>query len=81
MSVKDSQGDSVEILSLREKENSRQMKKSEREKGLRDWISLKEMIEKSLRCLSKCKSYLEDTSEANVIRHNVRLIYLFQIIL
>lgn len=57
------------------------MKKSEREKGLRDWISLKEMIEKSLRHLSKCKSYLEDTSKANAIRHNVRLMYLFQIIL
>lgn len=57
------------------------MKKSEKEKGLRDWISLKEMIEKNLGHPSKCKSFLEDTSEANAIRHNVRLIYLFQIIL
>lgn len=57
------------------------MKKSEKGKGLRDWISLKEMIEKNLRHPSKCKSFLEDTSEANAIRHNVRLIYLFQIIL
>lgn len=50
MSFKDAQGEFLEIQYLQEEENSQRTKHYEKEKGLWDWISLKEMIEKSYTC-------------------------------